>query len=64
MWTHSTVAYLGGINMSLCQFSHVAGRSVTEEKLDEMLESDDPQIFTQDVSTIVIYHMYCSTCYY
>lgn len=26
-----------------------AGRSVTEEKLEAMLESDDPQIFTQDV---------------
>ena len=26
-----------------------AGRSVTEEKLDLMLESDDPQVFTHDV---------------
>ena len=33
----------------------VAGRSVTEEKLESMLESDDPQVFTQDVRNTVYY---------
>ena len=31
-------------------FLTAAGKNVTEDQLEEMLESDDPQIFTQDVS--------------
>ena len=36
--------------VSICFFPHAAGRNVTEDELDDMLESDNPQIFTENVS--------------
>lgn len=41
---------------------YVAGKRVTEDEVENMIESDNPAIFTQDVSFIT--YMYMKYKYY
>ena len=45
--------YENGILLYLSVVRYVAGKKVTEDEVENMLESDNLQIFTQDVRYMV-----------
>lgn len=51
--------------MKYCCFFILAGKTTTDEELEEMLESGNPAIFTSDVciSGPVIPLLFCCFCY-
>ena len=52
------------VTCDLC--APIAGKTVTEEEVEDMLESDNVAIFTQDVRSSVLAHQlkYCSPADY